>query len=50
MFKKMLVATDLSKASERNICTLENFKKTGTDEARLIYCFNIRDVSAQAGH
>ncbi len=50
MLKKMLVATDLSKASEENICALENFRKAGTDEARLIYCFNIREVGTQAGH
>lgn len=44
MFKKMLVATDLSKASSQAICALEGMKALGTEEAHLIHCFNIRDV------
>lgn len=48
MFTKMLVATDLSEASERVICTLGSMKALGTREALLIHCMNIRDVGALA--
>lgn len=48
MFKKMLVATDLSSASEQVVCALGSLKKLGTDEAVLINCFNIRDVGTLA--
>lgn len=48
MFSKMLVATDLSEASERVICTLGGFQALGTSEALLIHCFNIRDVGTLA--
>ncbi len=48
MFRKMLVATDLSEASERVVCTLGGLKALGTREALLIHCFNIRDVGALA--
>ncbi len=48
MFSKMLVATDLSEASERVICTLGALKALGTREALLIHCLNIRDVGALA--
>jgi nucleotide-binding universal stress UspA family protein len=44
----MLVATDLSEASERVICTLGGLKALGTREAILIHCFNIRDVGTLA--
>jgi len=50
MFKKMLVATDLSKACGDAICSLASLKEIGTEAARLVYCFNIRDVGTQAGH
>ena len=48
MFRKMLVATDLSAASERVICALGSLKAIGTREAVLIHCFNIRDVGPLA--
>jgi len=48
MFSRMLVATDLSEASERVICTLGGLKALGTREAILIHCFNIRDVGTLA--
>ncbi len=48
MFSKMLVATDLSEASERVICTLGGLQALGTSEALLIHCFNIRDVGTLA--
>ncbi len=48
MFSKMLVATDLSEASERAICALGNLKHLGTSEAVLVYVFNIRDVGTLA--
>jgi len=40
MFTKMLVATDLSEASERAIYALGSLKTIGTREALLIHCFN----------
>lgn len=48
MFSKMLVATDLSEASERAICALGNLKHLGTREALLVHVFNIRDVGSLA--
>lgn len=48
MFSKMLVATDLSEASERAICALGNLKHLGTREAYLLHVFNIRDVGSLA--
>jgi len=48
MFSKMLVATDLSEASERAVCTLGGLKALGTREALLVHCFNIRDVGTLA--
>ena len=50
MFKKMLVATDLSKACGDAICSLATLKEIGTESARLVHCFNIRDVGTQASH
>jgi nucleotide-binding universal stress UspA family protein len=49
MFSKILVATDLSEASERVVCTLGGLKVLGTREALLIHCLNIRDVGTLAG-
>lgn len=48
MFSRILVATDLSEASERVLCALESLKSWGTREAVLINCFNIRDVGTLA--
>ena len=48
MFTKMLVATDMSEASEKAICALSGMKELGTEEAILIHCFNIRDVGTLA--
>ncbi len=48
MFTKMLVATDLSEASERVICALGTLKALGMRQAVLIHCFNIRDVGSLA--
>jgi nucleotide-binding universal stress UspA family protein len=48
MFSRMLVATDLSEASERVLCALGSLKAWGTREAVLINCFNIRDVGTLA--
>jgi nucleotide-binding universal stress UspA family protein len=48
MFRKILVATDLSEASDRVICTLGGLKALGTREALLIHCFNLRDVGTLA--
>jgi hypothetical protein len=41
MFTKMRVATDLSEASERVICTLGSLNTLGARGALLIDCFNI---------
>jgi len=48
MFSRMLVATDLSEASERVLCALGSLKAWGTREVVLINCFNIRDVGTLA--
>ena len=48
MFKKMLVATDLSEASEQFVCSLGSLKAIGTRQAVLIHCFNVRDVGTMA--
>lgn len=48
MFSRILVATDLSEASDRVVCALESLKSWGTREAVLVSCFNIRDVGALA--
>jgi nucleotide-binding universal stress UspA family protein len=48
MFSKILVATDLSEASDRAICSLGGLKALGAREALLIHCFNIRDVGTLA--
>jgi len=48
MFSKILVATDLSKASSMVIETLGGLKKLGAEEAKLVHCLNIRDVGSLA--
>lgn len=48
MFERMVVATDLSEASERVICALGGLSALGTRETVLLHCFNIRDVGALA--
>ncbi len=49
MFTKILVATDLSEASDRVMCAMGDLKQIGVREAVLIHCFNIRDVGSLAG-
>lgn len=44
MFRKLLVATDLSQASESVVSTLGALKVLGAEEALLLHCLNIRDV------
>lgn len=48
MFTRILVATDLSEASERFICELGGLRKLGSTEIVLIHCLNIRDVGSLA--
>lgn len=48
MFTKVLVATDLSGASEQVIGAIGDLKQIGTREAVLIHSFNIRDVGSLA--
>ena len=48
MFEKILLATDLSAASDRVICAAAGLKKLGAREALLVHCLNIRDVGALA--
>jgi nucleotide-binding universal stress UspA family protein len=48
MFPRILVATDLSEASDRVVCALESLRSWGTREAVLLSCFNIRDVGSLA--
>jgi hypothetical protein len=38
MFSKILLATDLSQASERVVYALSGLKKIGTTEVVLLYC------------
>ncbi|HUF42841.1 MAG TPA: universal stress protein [Verrucomicrobiae bacterium] len=49
MFSKILVATDLSKASEEVVCSLSSLKVLGTRQALLLECLNVRDVGGLAG-
>jgi nucleotide-binding universal stress UspA family protein len=49
MFSKILVATDLSKASEEVVCSLVSLKALGTRQAILLECLNVRDVGGLAG-
>lgn len=44
MFRKLLVATDLSQASEKVVCTIGALKTLGAEEAILLHCLNIRNV------
>ena len=44
MFSKILVATDLTEASERVVRTLGGLSALGVREALLVHCFNIRDA------
>ncbi|MEO0091885.1 MAG: universal stress protein [candidate division WOR-3 bacterium] len=48
MFKKILVATDLSPASEYLIKSSVKLQSLGSREAVLVYCMNIRDVGSLA--
>jgi nucleotide-binding universal stress UspA family protein len=48
MFTKILVATDLSEASESFICELGGLRKLGSGEIVLVHCLNIRDVGSLA--
>ncbi|TDY65147.1 nucleotide-binding universal stress UspA family protein [Aminivibrio pyruvatiphilus] len=48
MFQKILVATDLSDASERMACSLGELKALGTKDIVLLHCINIRDVGTLA--
>ncbi|MGM0427733.1 MAG: universal stress protein [Thermodesulfobacteriota bacterium] len=48
MFSKILVATDLSEASEKVVCALGGLRKLGTTEVVLLYCLNIRDAGTLA--
>lgn len=49
MFTKILVATDLSHASDEMICILGSLKAVGAREALLVKCLNVRDVGGLAG-
>jgi len=48
MFSKMLVATDLSEASDALLRALGRLEKLGTKEAVLVYCFSIFEAEALA--
>ena len=48
MFSKVLVATDLSAASDRVVCSLGGVQTLGACEAVLVHCFNVRDVGGLA--
>lgn len=48
MFSRILVATDLSEASDRVVCALGSLRAWGSSEAVLVNCFNIRDVGTLA--
>jgi len=48
MFTKMLVATDLSQASDQVVCALAGLKALKTRQALLVHCLNIRDVGTLA--
>lgn len=48
MSSKILVATDLSEASERMVWALRGLRAIGAREAILTLCFNIRDVGTLA--
>jgi nucleotide-binding universal stress UspA family protein len=48
VFRKILVATDLSLASEQVIGAVSGLRALGTKEVLLIHCLNIRDVGSLA--
>ncbi|MEO0010409.1 MAG: universal stress protein [candidate division WOR-3 bacterium] len=48
MFRKILVATDLSPASEQLINHISGLSTLGTKEIVLLFCLNIRDVGSLA--
>lgn len=48
MFSKILVATDLSHASEEVVCSLGSLQALGTRKALLLECLNVRDVGGLA--
>jgi nucleotide-binding universal stress UspA family protein len=48
MFSKILVATDLSHASEEVVCSLGSLQALGTWKALLVECLNVRDVGGLA--
>jgi nucleotide-binding universal stress UspA family protein len=48
MFKKILVATDLSEISEQIINAIPSLRSIGTEEIVLVHCLNIRDVGGLA--
>ncbi|MEX2578388.1 MAG: universal stress protein [Verrucomicrobiales bacterium] len=48
MFNKILIATDLSKASDEIVCTLASLKPLGTRQILLLECLNVRDVGGLA--
>lgn len=48
MFRNMLVATDLSEASEQVIGTVAGFRAFGTRRVVLVYCIGIRDAGVPA--
>ena len=43
MFSNILVATDLSVASDKVVCSLGGLKVLGVQEVLLIHCLNVRD-------
>ena len=49
MFSRILVATDLSPASQHLIAAVSCLRPLGTREALLVHCQNIRDVGSLAG-
>jgi nucleotide-binding universal stress UspA family protein len=48
MFRRILVATDLSPASEHLLAAVSCLRPLGVREAALVYCLNIRDVGSLA--
>ncbi len=48
MFRRILVATDLSPASEHLLTAVSRLRALGSREAVLVHCMNIRDVGSLA--
>jgi len=48
MFEKILLATDLSEASERVVCAIGKLRALGASEVLFLHCLNIRDVGTLA--